>query len=49
MQGLGKIGVKVSPFGGNKFRAVTHRMILSSDIDEVIERIEKVCNENCIK
>ncbi|MFC1909536.1 low-specificity L-threonine aldolase [Chloroflexota bacterium] len=42
-EGLEKTGVKVSSRGGNLFRAVTHRMVSSSDIDEVIVRIEAVC------
>jgi threonine aldolase len=42
--GLEKAGVKVGSRGGSLFRAVTHRMVSSSDIDEVIVRIETVCH-----
>jgi threonine aldolase len=38
-------GVKVSSRGENLFRAVTHRMISSSDIDEALNHIESVCME----
>jgi threonine aldolase len=40
---LEKAGVKLSPRGGNLFRAVTHRMISSSDIDEALARIKNIC------
>ncbi len=43
IQGLAKTGVKVSPRGGTLFRAVTHRMVSSTDIDEALKRIETVC------
>jgi len=43
-EGLEKAGVKVGSRGGNQFRAVTHCMVSSSDIDEVIVRIESVCH-----
>ena len=33
-------GVKLSPRGGQQFRAVTHRMITSDDIDEALSRID---------
>ncbi len=33
-------GVKVIYFGGQKFRAVTHRMVNTADIDETLTRIE---------
>lgn len=36
----GERGVKLSPRGGAQFRAVTHRMISASDIDEALDRIE---------
>jgi len=37
-------GVKVIYFGGQKFRAVTHRMVNTADIDETLTRIE-----TCVK
>ncbi|MDP2918935.1 MAG: low-specificity L-threonine aldolase [Dehalococcoidia bacterium] len=40
--GLTAQGVKVGARGGNLFRAVTHRMISTSDIDEALARIETV-------
>lgn len=43
IEALLKSGVKVSPRGGNLFRAVTHRMISSSDINEVVTLIKTVC------
>ncbi len=43
VEGLEKEGVKVGSRGGNLFRAVTHRMISSSDIDKALTRIEAVC------
>ena len=36
-------GVKVGLRDGHPFRAVTHRMVSSSDIDEALTRIEEVC------
>ena len=33
-------GVKLSPRGGQQYRAVTHRMVTESDIDEALARIE---------
>jgi threonine aldolase len=42
-EALLKSGVKISPRGGNLFRAVTHRMISSSDIDEAVTLIKTVC------
>ena len=41
--GLEKAGLRLSPRGGNLFRAVTHRMVSSSDIDEALARINTVC------
>ncbi|MFC1864271.1 low-specificity L-threonine aldolase [Chloroflexota bacterium] len=38
-------GVKVGSRGNNLFRAVTHRMISSSDIDEAIIIIETACRQ----
>jgi len=45
IEGLEKVGVKIGSRGDNQFRAVTHRMISNLDIDEVIVRIETVCNK----
>ena len=41
--GLERAGVKVGLRGGNLFRAVTHRMVSSADVDEAVVRIKKVC------
>jgi threonine aldolase len=43
MEGLGKAGVKVGFRDGGPFRAVTHWMVSSSDIDEALKRLEAVC------
>jgi threonine aldolase len=43
MKGLEEAGVKVGLRDGRPFRAVTHWMVSSSDIDEVLTRIEAVC------
>ena len=40
---LDKVGVKIGLRDGRPFRAVTHRMVSSSDIDEALTRIEAVC------
>ena len=40
---IGKLAsncVKLSHFGGRRFRAVTHRMLTAADIDEALTRIE---------
>ncbi len=42
-ESLEKAGVKVVTLGSDLFRAVTHRMVSSSDIDEAQTRIEGVC------
>jgi len=42
-KGLEREGVKVGLRDGHPFRAVTHRMVSSSDIDEALTRIETVC------
>jgi threonine aldolase len=42
-EGLERAGVKVGFRDGGPFRAVTHCMVLSSDIDEALIRIETVC------
>jgi len=43
VEGLERAGVKVGWGNGCPFRAVTHRMVSSSDIDEALTRIEGVC------
>jgi threonine aldolase len=43
VEGLKRAGVKIGLRDGRPFRAVTHRMVSSSDIDEVLTRIEAVC------
>jgi threonine aldolase len=43
MEGLEKAGVKIGFRDGGPFRAVTHRMVSSSDIDEALARMETVC------
>jgi len=40
---LNRVGVKVGLRDGRPFRAVTNRMVSSSDIDEALARIEAVC------
>jgi len=40
--GLLSSGVKLNSVSGNKFRAVTHRMVSTEDIDDAVQRIEKV-------
>jgi threonine aldolase len=40
---LDKAGVKVGSRGHNRFRAVTHRMISSADIEEALSRIQTIC------
>ena len=44
-QGVEKAGLKLSPRGDNLFRAVTHRMVSSQDVDEALACVEKVCHE----
>jgi threonine aldolase len=44
-RGLEKVAVKIGLRGRYLFRAVTHRMISSEDIDEAIRRIETICHE----
>jgi threonine aldolase len=44
VEGLDKAGVKIGLRDGRPFRAVTHRMVSSSDIDEALTRIEAVCH-----
>ncbi|MFH0769492.1 MAG: low-specificity L-threonine aldolase [Chloroflexota bacterium] len=43
IEGLENAGVKVGSRGANLFRAVTHRMVSSSDVDEALACIETVC------
>jgi threonine aldolase len=43
VEGLEKTGVKVGLRDGRPFRAVTHCMVSSSDIDEALTRIEAIC------
>jgi threonine aldolase len=44
IEALLKSGVKIGARGGNLFRAVTHRMISPSDIDEAVTLIKTVCS-----
>ena len=43
VEGLERAGVKIGLRDGRPFRAVTNRMVSSSDIDEALTRIEAVC------
>ena len=43
IEGLERAGVKIGLRDGRRFRAVTHRMVSSSDIDEALTIIEAVC------
>jgi threonine aldolase len=43
VEGLERAGLKIGLRDGRPFRAVTHRMVSSSDIDEALARIEAVC------
>jgi len=43
-KGLDRAAVKVGFRDGGPFRAVTNRMVSSSDIDEALARIEAVCD-----
>ncbi len=42
---LAERGVKVSNRGGNRFRAVTNRMITATDTEEALNIIDKVCGK----
>ncbi len=42
--GLDRAGVKIGFRDGGPFRAVTSRMVSSSDIDEALARIEAICS-----
>ena len=44
-KGLQKAGLKIGLRDGRPFRAVTNRMVSSSDIDEALTRIEAVCRK----
>jgi threonine aldolase len=44
MQGLDRAGVRIGLRDGRPFRAVTNRMVSSSDVDEALARIEGVCD-----
>ena len=44
-RGLDKVGVKIGLRGRNLFRAVTHSMVSSADIDEAIRRVETICHK----
>ncbi|MDH4366967.1 MAG: beta-eliminating lyase-related protein, partial [Dehalococcoidia bacterium] len=43
IEALDRAEVKIGLRDGRPFRAVTHRMVSSSDIDEALTRIEAVC------
>jgi threonine aldolase len=43
IESLERAGVKIGLRDGRPFRAVTHRMVSSSDVDEALRRIEAVC------
>jgi len=43
-KGLDRAGVKIGFRDGGPFRAVTNRMVSSSDVDEALARIEAVCD-----
>lgn len=44
VRGLDNVGVKTIALGNHVVRAVTHRMVSSSDIDEALARIETACH-----
>ena len=44
MKGLDRAGVKIGFRDGGPFRAVTNRMVSSSDIEEALTQIEGVCH-----
>lgn len=44
VEALDRAGVKIGLRDGRPFRAVTHCMVSSSDIDEALTRIEAVCS-----
>jgi threonine aldolase len=43
IESLQKVGVKIGSRGDNLFRAVTHRMVSSSDVDDALMHIRTVC------
>jgi threonine aldolase len=43
VEGLDRTGIKIGLRDGRPFRAVTHRMVSSADVDEALTRIEAVC------
>jgi threonine aldolase len=43
VEGLDRAGIKIGLRDGRPFRAVTHRMVSSADVDEALTRIEAVC------
>jgi threonine aldolase len=43
VEGLDRAGVKIGLRDGHPFRAVTHCMISSTDIDEALTRIDAIC------
>ena len=43
VESLERVGIKLGLHDGRTFRAVTHCMVSSSDIDEILTRIESVC------
>jgi threonine aldolase len=45
VEGLERAGVKIGLRDGRPFRAVTHCMVSSSDIDEALTCIEAVCRK----
>lgn len=45
IDGLTEKRIKVGSRGGNLFRAVTHRMVSTKDIDEALTRIETICRK----
>ena len=44
LKGMDARGVRLSPRGGQRFRAVTHRMISTGDVDEALSRIGSFFN-----
>jgi threonine aldolase len=43
VEGLDRSGVKIGLHDEHPFRAVTHCMVSSTDIDEVVTRIDAIC------
>lgn len=42
---LAAVNVKFDEMGGNRFRAVTNRMVSAADVDEALDRVKLVCRE----